>query len=33
LSAAGYHCLAQEGGLSVLLRPAAAAAGGTPGML
>jgi hypothetical protein len=34
LSAAGYHCLAQEGGLSVKVRPAAAAAGGeASGML
>jgi hypothetical protein len=36
LSAAGYHCIAQEGGLAVTIRPAAAAAaaaGGTAGML
>jgi hypothetical protein len=35
LSAAGYHCIAQEGGLAVAVRPAAAAAaaGGSPGML
>jgi hypothetical protein len=28
LSAAGYHCIAQEGGLGVTFRPAAAAGGG-----
>jgi hypothetical protein len=27
LSAAGYHCIAQEGGLGVIVRPAAATAG------
>lgn len=34
LSAAGYHCIAQEGGLGVIVRPAAAAAGqGQAGIL
>jgi len=31
LSAAGYHCIAQEGGLGVIIRPAAAAPAAAPG--